>query len=334
MKKVLFAMVVFSQMSFVNPNISVSNNYSVNSYVVIDGYSTEILEGRDYHSKRSVASISKVMTAILAIESEKSFYVYTVSENVVDVEGSSVYLQVGEQYRLIDLVYGLLLRSGNDASYAISECVSGNTKRFVELMNKKAKEIGMKNSFFCNPCGLDIYDEGNISTSYDMALLMRYCMNNSLFCEIIKTKEYRFGNKVYYNKNKLLKSYEYLIGGKTGFTSKARRTLVTAGKKNEQYLIIVTLDCGSDYEFHKSIYESYFNRYNYIVFLKKGINYIDEYVLESSGVIGMRLMNDIALKGIKKYFINPYTKKLSISFIDRNGKEYFGGNYGDVRLRV
>lgn len=334
MKKVLFFTFLVSTINLVNPNITVSNEYYADSYIVIDGYSSEILEGKNYNNKRSVASISKIMTAILAIESEKSFYVYTVSENVIGIEGSSVYLELGEQYRLIDLIYGLLLRSGNDASYAISECVSGTTDNFVDLMNKKANEIGMKNSFFSNPCGLDIYDNGNISTAYDMAILMKYCMKNELFCEIIKTKEYRFNNKVYINKNKLLKTYDYLLGGKTGFTSKARRTLVTAGKKDEQYLIVVTLNCGSDYSFHKALYESYFNKYNYIVFLKKGINYIDEYIFKTDEIIGMRLDKKISLNGKKIYYINLATKKLTITIIDSNGKEYVGGVFENVNLSL
>lgn len=332
MKKILFLLAAFSSIMVVNPEVTVSNEYYSRSYIVIDGYSGDILEGKDYHLKRSVASISKIMTAIIAIESDKNFYVYTVSEEVVNIEGSSVYLKVDEQYRLIDLIYGLLLRSGNDAAYAIADFICDSIEEFVYLMNQKAKEIGMANSNFSNPCGLDITDEGNISTSYDMALLMKYCMNNELFCKIIKTKEYRFDNKVYLNKNKLLKSYDYLLGGKTGYTSKAKRTLVTAAKKDEQYLIVVTLDCGSDYTFHKALYENYFNKYNYIIFLKRGINYIDQFIFESKNVVGMRMEKEIILQGIKKYFINPYTRKLTISIIDRDGVEHQGGTFEGVRV--
>lgn len=332
MNKLLIVFAIFSSSVIINPDIMVSNDFYSRSYIVIDGYSSEILEGKDYHLKRSVASISKIMTAIIAIESDKNFYVYTVSEDVVNIEGSSVYLKVDEQYRLIDLIYGLLLRSGNDAAYAIAEFVSDNTSSFVELMNDKAKEIGMNDTVFNNPCGLDIADEGNISTAYDMAILMKYCMENELFQQIIKTKEYRFDNKVYLNKNKLLKSYDYLLGGKTGFTSKARRTLVTAAEKDEQYLIVVTLDCGSDYAFHKTLYENYFNKYNYIIFLKRGINYIDQFIFESKNVVGMRMEKEIILQGIKKYFINPYTRKLTISIIDRDGVEHQGGTFEGVRV--
>ena len=173
----------------------------------------------------------------------------------------------------------------------------------------------MKNTMFSNPCGLDIYDNGNLSTAYDMAILMKYCMSNSLFCEIISSKKHTFGNRVYENKNKLLKSYAYLLGGKTGYTYKAKRTLVTASKKDEQYLIMVTLDCGDDYNFHKTRYEYYFNEYYYVVFLNKGLNYIDEFKIESKVVVGIRINKNIQTNLIKEYFIYPRTKSLKLYLI-------------------
>lgn len=331
MKKVLFYLALIQ---VVNPNIPLKNEYSSRSYIVLDGHSGEILEGKDYHLKRSVASISKIMTAIIALESDKLFYAYTVKEDVINVEGSSVYLKLNEQYRLIDLVYGLMLRSGNDAAYAISSFVYNDNDKFVLKMNEKAQEIGMRNTFFNNPCGLDIDDEGNISTSYDMALLMKYCLKNRLFNEVISTKEYHFNGHVYINKNKLLKNYEYLLGGKTGFTHKARRTLVTAAEKDNQKLIVVTLDCGDDFAFHKELYESYFSKYQYIVFLNEGLNYFDEYVFVTDRLIGMRIEKKISLKGTKKYYINIYTHKLKISFVDNQNIEYFGGEFESVKFDI
>ena len=314
-----------------NSNTTSLNNYQCRSYVVMDGYSGKILEGKDYSLKRSVASISKIMTAIIALESEKTFYVYTISEDVTGIEGSSIYLEVGEQYRLIDLVYGLLLRSGNDAAYAIAKFVSEDVSSFVSLMNIKAKEIGMNNTIFNNPCGLDIEDEGNISTAYDMSILMRYCMINNLFQEIISTKKYQFNNRVYFNKNKLLNTYDYYLGGKTGFTSKARRTLISASKKDEQYLIMCSLDCGSDYAFHKDVFERYYSKFRYIVFLYKGKNYIDEYVFESDNVIGLRIPSDKLKNAIKKYFINPITGTLVISIIDKDGNESYNETFYNIK---
>lgn len=334
MKPFLFGVCILaSTIQIANPDVSVSGTYAARSYVLIDGYSGEILEGKDYHLVRSVASISKLMTAVLALEAEEAlFYSYTISEASVGIEGSSIYLQAGDSYRLVDLVYGLLLRSGNDAAYAISTIVCDTTEEFVARMNEKASEIGMEHTIFHNPCGLDIDDEGNLSTSYDMAVLMRYCMENALFSEIISTRSYRFGTHVYENKNKLLKSYDCLIGGKTGFTTKARRTLVTAAQKEDQYLIMVTLDCGSDYAFHRAIYEAYFEKYTYVVFLTKGRNYIDEYIFDVSRTIGMRIDKSVSLRGIKQYFVHPLTRTLEISLILEDGKEYKGGTYEDIEV--
>ena len=320
----------FSTIQVINPNVEYQN-YECKSYILIDGYNGDILEGKNFHDKRSVASISKIMTAILAIESEKLFYSFAINSTACNIEGSSIYLKENEEYRLIDLVYGLLLRSGNDASYAISEIVEKNTSLFVEKMNQKAQELQMKNTYFSNPCGLDIYDDGNISTAYDMAILMKYCMNNELFKEIISTKEYRFDNHLYINKNKLLKTYKYLIGGKTGYTSKAKRTLITAGEKDNQYLIMVSLACSNDYNFHKAIYETYFNRYKYIIFLNKGKNYINQYIFLTDKIIGMRISINIE-KGIKKYYYNQITNELTISFIDTNKVEYAGGKYSRILI--
>ena len=321
---------LISTVQVINPNVEYQN-YACKSYILIDGYNGDVLEGKNFHEKRSVASISKIITAILALESKKLFYTFSIKKSNCDIEGSSIYLKENEQYRLIDLVYGLLLRSGNDASYAISEIVEKNTSLFVEKMNKKAQELQMKNTIFSNPCGLDIYDEGNTSTAYDMALLMKYCMNNELFKEIISTKEYRFNNHLYINKNKLLKNYKYLIGGKTGYTSKAKRTLITASEKNHQYLIMVSLACSNDYDFHKSIYETYFNKYKYIIFLNKGKNYINQYIFITDKIIGMRINNNIE-KGIKRYYYNQINNELTISFIDKNNTEYLGGKYSKILI--
>ena len=298
------------------------SDYFARSYVLIDGYNNEVLEGKNYHLIRSVASISKIMTAIVALESEMDlFYSYKIKEEWTNIEGSSVYLKIDESYRLIDLIYGVLLRSGNDASYAVSNIVSKSTEEFVNKMNEKALMLGMLNTTFHNPCGLDIDDPGNLSTSYDMALLMKYCMENELFREIISTKRYTFGNKVYDNKNKLLKSYEYLLGGKTGYTYKAKRTLVTAAEKNNQYLIMVSLDCGNDYNFHKITYEKYFNNYEYIMFLDKGVNYIDDYKIRSNNVIGIRVKKEDIAGSIKEYFIYPKAKELKIYLILKDNKK-------------
>ena len=162
----ILSLFLFCLLIFVNSGLNYFNaleNSTVRSYIVIDGYNEEILEGKNYDETRSVASISKIMTAIIAIESELDlFYSYKIISDWTNIEGSSLYLKEGDEYRLIDLIYGLILRSGNDASYAISEIVCDSVDIFVSKMNEKALSIGMKNTLFSNPCGLDIYDDGNI----------------------------------------------------------------------------------------------------------------------------------------------------------------------------
>ncbi len=270
-------------------SVNVNNDIYARSYCLMDGNSLEVISSKNEHEVRSVASISKIMTAIISIESNRLFEVITVDEVIFQIEGSSLYLEVGNQITIIDLIYGLILRSGNDAAVLLASNLSSSIDEFVKLMNNKAKEIGMNNTIFNNPSGLDIFDEGNLSTTYDMSLLMSYCLNNRLFREISSTKYYKTPLKGQWkNKNKLLFNYEYCISGKTGYTKKAKRTLVTASEKEEQLLICTTFDCGSDFNFHKQLYENVYNNYYYFVLLNKGKNIINDYVIYSDRLIGKR----------------------------------------------
>lgn len=297
-----------------------TNEIHSRNYLVYDANSNEVLEGKDYETSYSVASISKIMTAIIAIESERLFDVITVDDIIYTIEGSSLYLQVDDQITILDLVYGLLLRSGNDAAMIIASNVCKSVDDFVLLMNQKAKEIGMINTTFSNPSGLDIFDDGNISSCLDMAKLMDYCLGNELFCQISSTKSYKSSLKgIWNNKNKLLFQYPYCTGGKTGYTKKARRTLITTAEKDYQKLIIVTFDCGNDFNTHKSLYEYYYNNYTYLVFLNKGKNYIDQYYIYSRDIIGLRISKEIK-KGVKIYSLDPINSVLKIKFISSDNQ--------------
>jgi D-alanyl-D-alanine carboxypeptidase len=215
------------------------------------------------------------MTATLAIESGKMDKYVTVSENAVHTEGSSIYLKAGEKIKLKDLVYGLMLRSGNDAAVAIAEYVGGSVDGFVFLMNQKAKEIGMLNTHFANPHGLDDHKD-HYSTAYDMALLTRYAMNNKEYRKIAGTKVYRAPNpteswdRVWKNKNRLLTKYQYCTGGKTGYTKLAKRTLVTTAEKGDMDLIAVTINDSKDWDDHIAMYESGFKGFDMTEVLSKG----------------------------------------------------------------
>ena len=253
---------------------------SARSAILMDTDNNRILYEKNINEVRSVASISKIMTAILAIESGKMNNIVTIGDEIKKSYGSGIYLQNDEKLRLEDLVYGLMLRSGNDAALAIAKYVGGSVDKFVDLMNEKAKEIGMNNTTFNNPSGLD-QDKGNYSTAYDMAKLTSYAMKNKEYRKITGTKKYTLKtNKNVYswiNKNKLLKLYKYTTGGKTGFTEKARRTLVSTATKDNTNLVVVTLNDGNDWDDHQSLFEYGFNNYINVDILKKGkLNIYDE----------------------------------------------------------
>lgn len=295
MKKILiFIMSIMLAITYKENEVVKAMDYFARSYIVMDLNTKEVLEGKDYHLVRSVASISKIMTAIVAIENSSLDQYVEVKDNVLKAYGSSIYLQIGEVVVMEDLLYGLMLRSGNDAAVTIANGVSGSEEKFVELMNQKAKDIGMKDSLFHNPSGLDVDDEGNLSTSYDMALLMQYAMNNDIFRKITGTNQYKSKNHgVWQNKNKLLRLYDKTSGGKTGFTSKARRTLVTTAKENDTELIVVTLDCGGDFAMHINLYKKYFEKYKTFKLLKKGVNAFEEYNLICDSNISITLKKEL-----------------------------------------
>ena len=289
------------------------------NYIVMD-QGGEILEGNRYHQRRSIASITKIMTSLLALEYEELYFrVITVNDIINTIEGSSLYLERGSTITYIDLIYGLLLRSGNDAAVLLAQEISGSVDEFVSLMNQKAQEIGMLNTTFNNPTGLDIYDEGNYSTPYDVALLMKYALSNEMFVQISSTKYYKTPTKgMWKNKNRLLFDYKYCISGKTGYTKKAKRTLVTASKKNDTTLICVTFNYGDDFFFHKQKYESYFSSYRYVLFLKKGINNLIDINIESNEDIGMFV--PIKEVGIKKYIVYKDEGYIRIYFLSKEGR--------------
>ncbi|MBS4199549.1 D-alanyl-D-alanine carboxypeptidase [Bacillus sp. FJAT-49732] len=252
---------------------------SASGAILMEKDSGRVLFEKNANEIHNIASITKIMTAILAIESGEMNDIVTIKKEAVYAEGSSIYLQIGEKIRLEDLIYGLMLRSGNDAANAIAEYVGGSIEGFVFLMNRKAEELGMTNTKFANPHGLD-NKENHYSTAYDMALLTRYAMNNKLYQKISGTKVYKFkrenGPQSWINKNRLLtEKYKYCTGGKTGFTKKAGRTLVTTAEKNGTELIAVTLKASDDWNDHITMYERGFKEYPVKTIVPKGILSID-----------------------------------------------------------
>ncbi len=267
MKRIILLFVLFF------PNIALAVSVPSNNAILMDQDSGRILYSKRINEKRLIASTTKIMTAVIAIESGKLDDRITIDESVTKSYGSGIYIKPGEQITIRELVYGLLLRSGNDAALAIEDYLGGHDK-FITKMNIKAKEIGMNNTHFENSNGLDESGEENYSTVKDMALLMKYANNLYDFKEIDSTKKIEVEtNKNIYswtNKNKLLYMYKYATGGKTGYTKKAKRTLVTSASKNDVNLICVTFLDKDDFNTHKKLYEYGFNNYKrYLIINKK-----------------------------------------------------------------
>lgn len=287
---------------------------SCSSYVVMEKSTNKVLESKDMHTSRSVASISKIMTAIVAIENVNLEDIVTIPQEINEVYGSMLYIHENDQIPIMDLLYGLILRSGNDAAVSIAIHVGGTIEKFVEMMNQKAKNLNMQDSLFRNPHGLDEEDGGNLSSAYDMALLHAYALNNPVYRQITSAKQY----KTYKNKNRLFNLYDCTTGGKTGYTKLAKRTLVSSAKQDDLELVIVTLNCGNDFGVHKSLYQYYFANYKGLIVLKAGENYIDSYCVKVEKEYVLMVSNDLDNLYLK-YEIQKNSKQVHIYLQDQYG---------------
>lgn len=258
LKKLIAFIICFSVIQIPCQAFFVSGKASI----VVCADTNQVLYGENQHKKMPMASTTKIMTAILALEHGNTTDNVTISQNAAHQEGSSVYLKPQDKVSLADLLYALMLNSGNDAAMAIAEHISGSAEEFALLMNEKAVEIGCRNTHFTNPSGLP--DSDHYSTAYDMALIMSYAMKNDEFAKITATKEHQIEltDSVTYlrNHNKLLWQYPDCIGGKTGFTKTAGRCFVSSAKKDGVTLVCVTLDAPDDWNDHKSLLDFGFEK--------------------------------------------------------------------------
>lgn len=261
------------------PTSSVSASPSVSDIhaetaALIDVKSGRILYSRQGDKPMRIASLTKIMTAIVAIEHGNLADRVKVGKDAYRKEGSSIYLRLNEEMSLLHMLYGLMLRSGNDAATAIAEHVGGSLEGFDYLMNEKAKMIGMKNSTFKNPHGLD--EDGHLSTANDMAKLTAYALKNPVFQDIVKTKMKKVPNPnedwnyTWYNKNKMLSMYEGADGVKTGYTKLARRCLVSSATRNGQQLAVVTLNDPDDWADHRKMLDYGFAEFRLAQLIEKG----------------------------------------------------------------
>lgn len=213
------------------------------SYVLIDAASGRIIMEKNSNKKMPMASTTKIMTALVAIEEGELDDDVVIDDRSVGIEGSSIYLKEGEVLTLQDLLYGLMLRSGNDSSVAIANHIAKDEKSFVEKMNNKATSIGAVNTNFKNPHGLD--DKDHYSTAYDLAIITKEALKYKEFNEISKTKTYKANretNDYFINKNKTLWEYDGGNGGKTGYTMTSGRCLVSISERDGMSLIAVSLN--------------------------------------------------------------------------------------------
>lgn len=234
---------------------------SAASAILVDGESGRVLFEQNADQERAIASITKLMTALVAAESAASLEEeVTILPEWTGIEGSSIYLRAGEVVTLKTLLYGLLLNSGNDAAVAVAGYCAGTEDAFVERMNARAAELGMEHTHFTNPNGLS--EEGHYSTAYDMALLARACLANETVAEIVATKSITLGTRTFTNHNKLLWRYEGCTGMKTGYTEQAGRTLVSSAQRDGQTLIAVTLCAPNDWADHAALFDYGFTMFS------------------------------------------------------------------------
>ncbi|MGN0599523.1 MAG: D-alanyl-D-alanine carboxypeptidase family protein [Oscillospiraceae bacterium] len=236
---------------------------SAKAAILIEADTGAVILAKSENSKLPMASTTKIMTTLLTLESGDLDKIYPVPDEALMTEGSSMGLCFGESVTKNELCYGMMLPSGNDAANTAALLIGGSFENFAKLMNRRAAEIGMKNTNFVTPSGL--HDDEHYSTAYDMALLTREALKNERFCEICQTKEIKLSSegfqsdKYLSNTNRLLKKYKYCIGVKTGFTDEAGRCLVSAAEKDGVKLIAVTLNASDDWNDHIKMYETGFS---------------------------------------------------------------------------
>lgn len=324
MKKIILFLCLFFLFTPVARSISAS------SYIAFDMDSNKVLFGSNIHDKRLIASTSKIMTCIIALEKGNLDDKIIVDKSILKAVGSSIYLEVGEEISLKDLLYGMMLRSGNDASTMIANHITGDMESFSMLMNNYARKLKMNDSYFYNSHGLEnSKGNGNTSSSYDMAILTSYAMKNKTFRKIFSTINYnaKSSTKSYswHNKNKLLK-YDFITGGKTGYTMKANRTLVTTATINDMNIVVVTLNDSNDWQDHIDIYEKIKNNYTKIKILKKNdlrkalssINDESKYYIKNDYDL---IINKKDISNLKiRYYINNKDKSMGIVCVYLNDK--------------
>ena len=226
----------------------------------MDGETGRILYEKDADSRSLIASTTKIMTALVVCEQCNVLDRMRIPKEAVGIEGSSMYLQEGEILTIQELLYGMMLHSGNDAAVALAIYCGGTVEGFAQLMNDKAHRLGLTGTHFENPNGLD--SPGHYSTARDLAILTAYAMQNPIFAQTVSTKNVRIGQRSLQNHNKLLWRVDGADGVKTGYTKAAGRILVSSAQREGRRLICVTINDGNDWADHQALLEDGFSRYH------------------------------------------------------------------------
>ena len=267
----LFLALLFAMLSLVSPAQALS--LSAQSAVLIDARDGRVLYEKDADTPRPMASTTKIMTAVVALESCDVNEIIEIADEAVGVEGSSIYLQKGERMTLLELLYALLLQSANDAAVAIAVGVGGSVGNFADMMNEKAMSLGLTSTHFENPNGLDA--DGHVTTARELALLTAYALKNPIFAEIVATYKRKISGpngtvRLVVNHNKLLNMYDGCVGVKTGFTKKSGRCLVSTACRESLTLVSVTLSAPDDWRDHTELLDFGFERYKRLSIAKIG----------------------------------------------------------------
>ena len=241
---------------------------SAEKAILADAATGRILYEKNADSRSLIASTTKIMTALVVCEQCNVLDRMRIPKEAVGIEGSSMYLQEGEVLTLQELLYGLMLHSGNDAAVALAIYCGGTVEGFAEMMNDKARQIGLQNSHFENPNGLDA--PGHYSTARDLAMLAAYAMQNPIFSKTVSTKNIAIGQRYLHNHNKLLWQVEGADGVKTGYTRAAGRILVSSALRDGRRLVAVTINAPDDWHDHAMLLEQGFSGFAHRNILQEG----------------------------------------------------------------
>lgn len=299
-------------LGMVTSDISVSAGG--HSAIVMEVSTKRTLYSSNIHQRLPMASTTKIVTGLVVIENAKLDSIVTIPKQAVGVEGSSIYLQEGEKLTVKELLYGLMLRSGNDAAAALAIYVAGNVESFAELMNAKAIDLGLKDSHFTNPHGL--HHENHYTSAYDLATISAFAMQNETFAEIVGTKITTINGVSYKrqlcNKNKILSQYPGGTGIKTGFTKKAGRCLVASSKREGLEVVVVVLNCGPMFEECARLMDNAHNEYAMV-----NVGKSEEVVADITVLKGVEKKVQVALREdiwlpLKKNGSDSYELKLNL----------------------